>query len=84
MSHWLWFLHRGAWEREIFAAESLICPEGVETEGCLMTALPAHSAISSFIEGESSRCLTVITTPKVMKVALNSTLLRSGVVGHMP
>lgn len=78
----MWFLSRGVWDGQIFAAETLVYSEGAETEGCLLRTLPAHGAISTFIGGESSRCMIVIT-PKVMSIAFNSTLLRSGIVGHM-
>lgn len=79
----MWLLSRGAWDGHIFAAETLACSEGAETEGCLLRILPAHGAIGTFIGGESSRCMIVITTPKGMKVAFNSTLRRNGIVGHL-
>lgn len=77
------FLSRGAWDGQMFAAETLACSEGAETEGCLLRTLLAHGAIGTFIGGESSRCMIVITTANVMSVAFNSILLRSEIVGHV-
>lgn len=42
MSHWMWVFHKRTWA-SFCAAETLVCSEGAETEGCLLTTILAHS-----------------------------------------